>query len=335
MPSSNILSPALKSILVNRLQKALDCFIDTWLSIEPVSHSTLQFQNRGTEQSFFVPKISLKRAQTATQIWYVSAIAFKLTPVIQRPSIEIANQIAQLAQDSSTQLDLSTISTQSEAQAVQIAQQIKIETAPPGWLYLRLDDNLVPWLQWLTDYLPMWMSQCSNSSLNRQSLCPPSGKATTLPHFPAFKIQHAHARSYSLLQLGEPNLIRLNSASRGQPFPQQIVEPHPIPWQRLWTHRGLDAVKTQNIIEWQLILQIIDTLDALTTLDSWNQIAVQNHALRNSQLFQSFHATCQIYGEVAAETPDLAQARLGLSGLTQSLLCWLLQQLGNKAPTEL
>ena len=49
-----------------------------------------------------------------------------------------------------------------------------------------------------------------------------------------------------------------------------------------------------------------------------------------------FDRSCRIWGEVNRQTPELAQARLGLIALTQFLLGWLLQeQMGVSAPVEL
>ncbi|WP_265584623.1 DALR anticodon-binding domain-containing protein, partial [Coleofasciculus sp. LEGE 07081] len=115
----------------------------------------------------------------------------------------------------------------------------------------------------------------------------------------------------------------------------QIVEPNPIPW--LKDDVGADdkplPLRLVHPAEWDLIAQIVDLLDATGALTQVNWV---KRGMALSQAFEEFYRNCRIWGEVMNQDPKLAQARLGLVGMTQIVVRSLLQdQLELFSPVEL
>ncbi|NEO64740.1 MAG: glutamate acetyltransferase, partial [Moorea sp. SIO4G2] len=82
-----------------------------------------------------------------------------------------------------------------------------------------------------------------------------------------------------------------------------------------------------------LIGQLMDLTDYLSGTESKNWLKLASSV---SNAFEQFYRSCRIWGEVKHQTPRLAQARLGLVGVTQVVLRSLLEeQLGVPAPGEL
>jgi hypothetical protein len=82
-----------------------------------------------------------------------------------------------------------------------------------------------------------------------------------------------------------------------------------------------------------LIAQIVDWLDEMSDPEQRNWVKLASAV---SNAFDNFYSSCRIWGEVKTQTPKLAQARLGLVGVTQASLRALLEdQLGIPAPVEL
>jgi hypothetical protein len=188
---------------------------------------------------------------------------------------------------------------------------------------------------------------------------------------PLFGVQYAHARCCSLLRLAHgQGLIKLSDPDF-KTLGWQFVEPNPIPW--LYGDSGMESASMRlrlgHPAERGLIAQVLDAIDHNTArLVKFNAGAPPkspflrgargdrsdpssigndqiNHSTPASALklanalsdgFEKFYSACRIWGEVKTETPQLAQARLGLVGVTQKLLRSLLQhQLGVTAPLEL
>jgi len=150
-----------------------------------------------------------------------------------------------------------------------------------------------------------------------------------------FSIQYAHARCCSLLRLAHrEGLIKLKDLDF-KTHDWQLVEPNPIPW----LNERQEAATTQLILglvhpaERRLIAQILDVSDSIKNLDQLKAVKLANSL---SEAFEGFYSGCRIWGEVKIHALRLAQARLGLVGVTQGLLRSLLQdQLGVSAPVEL
>ncbi len=233
------------------------------------------------------------------QVCYGSAIALKLAQVESQNAMEIATQIVK-----AWPVNLDS------------ASHFRLKVLPPGMIQFQLtDQGLAVWLQ-------------------KFSQMPPSESAfvkfdTVYQTF--FAIQYSHARCCSLLRLADRDrIITLHSSSRETtPTIFSLLTPNPIPW----CDQG-GNLRLVHIAERQLISQLLTTLDARCNCGrqpQWDKLAN-----RLSQAFQDFYAQCRIWGEVKRDTPELAQARLGLILITQSILRFMLQEkLGAIAPPEL
>jgi hypothetical protein len=263
-----------------------------------------------------------------TGVLYRSAIALKLAPLWQLPAFDIANQLTDsLAIISQDGHDL-------------ICLDFSIEVVFPGWIHFRLSDRgLATWLQHLIqDRGAGEAGGVGEVVISPSSTSPPlSPSSPSAPCAPSalFKVQYAHARCCSLLRLAhQQGLIELLDPEFKTPS-WQIIEPNPIPW--LNDDQGMESgqrrLRLGHPAERHLIAQIVDGLDRISNPEPVSGIKPAN-AL--SSAFEKFYSNCRIWGEVKTETPKLAQARLGLVGVTQKLLRSLLQdQLGVTAPVEL
>nr|WP_277875917.1 DALR anticodon-binding domain-containing protein [Chroococcidiopsis sp. [FACHB-1243]] len=148
-----------------------------------------------------------------------------------------------------------------------------------------------------------------------------------------FPIQSAHARCCSLLKMAHEEKI-ITIKSRNCDIISsclQVISPQPIPW--------LSEAKIclHHPSELNLLLESIEVLDALycpdPTRKSLNWLKV---ALNLSQAFQTFYSQCRIWGEVKNQNFNLAQGRLGLVAIAQSVFRILLVEVLNScAPLEL
>lgn len=313
MPLLCILCPALKSILVNRLQKVFDFSGKLQYSVELLN--------------FAVQEFPLNQVQNSDRICYVSAIAFRLAKLRQESAQDIARTITHALQQ-----DGSRPWTEIEPEAFnRIQQSFAIQFADPGWIYFKLThQGLVEWLQILVDYLPKW----NNHFFTNLSLPHPQCSEAPPIHqsLQAFEALYTHARCCSLLRLGtQAGLIQLIQPDVDSARGWQIVFPNPLPWvidQQFWPEQAADR---------RLVDQIVKTLDSLSAFTSptagsqlWKLV------LTLSQAFQSFYASCQIFGETRTNEPALSQMRLGLVSIVQTLLHQLITSgLGLDAPIEL
>jgi len=261
-----------------------------------------------------------------TGFMYRCAIALQLAPLWKLPALDIAYQI------------MASLSTLSQDTG-KIVLDLSVEVIDPGWINLRLSDRtLATWLQHLsTDLLdlPVLRSDSVNGSLSEISggrhKLPPSPPQPTQSSKNLFLVQYAHARCCSLLRLAhQQGLIQLRDLEFKTPS-GQFLKPNPIPW--LNDDYGVTkpmGLRLGRPAERSLIAQILNGVDQMIN-PSHRQGLKLASALSNG--FESFYSSCRIWGEV---NPTLAQARLGLVGVTQVLLRSLLQdQLGFPAPVEL
>jgi hypothetical protein len=321
--------PALKVILVNRLQKSL-------YLCEKAGHlQGVDWGDRANKasQNCWLEKFPINRVQRLDRICYVSAIALKLSQQQSGSSVELAHCIAEdlrlpLPPDTEQRVNVSEPAFSREV-GRQVEGNFTVEVKPPGWIYLSLTDRgLAAWLQGLVEFTDWGDRQPTTST---PSLSPPSTISTisTLPKaIDPFQILHSHARCCALLRSGiRENLIHLHKADRHGYH--HLNHPYSIPWLT-----AEQVLQCQQPLEQQLMGQIIEVMDYL----SEPKPAIPKQwrlAQELSQAFYQFHANCQIFGEVKASGRNLAQARLGLVLICQRLLQRLLQNLQVHAPTEL
>lgn len=250
--------------------------------------------------------LPLKRIQQQQRVLYVSAIALQLSSVLKLPAMDIAHALAEL------------VCHQTDG------QHFTVQVAPPGWIYLELTESyLAAWLQHLTQAPP----ELESRELERKSN--PKSKI----ELSLFAVQYAHARCCSLLQLAHrEELISLKSTDSADSSALWLaMTPLPIPWlneeQKLCLYHW---------DEWGLIDQLCAILDELyCPYPSRQPTNWHKAALSLSQAFQTFYSYCRIWGEVKSQNLPLAQARLGLVLITQSVLRLLLEsKLGVVAPSE-
>jgi hypothetical protein len=281
--------------------------------------------------------IPLNRLPDDTTVLYRSAIALKLAPLWQLPALNLAHQLADclatIHQDTSSQVSL----------------DFRVEVCFSGWIHFYLSDqSLANWLQQLihipalpSDWqdnllLGLPTKEIKNQSLEKLAITRSAQLVKRLQN-PShlFKVQYAHARCCSLLRLAHRQGLLQLSDSECNARNWQIFEPNPIPWlnDHPEVEMGSKRLRLEHWAEWALIHQILDGFDQIYLLDSVSALKLANSL---SKAFATFYSTCRIWGEVKTETPKLAQARLGLVGVTQKLLRSLLEdQLGETAPREL
>ena len=253
--------------------------------------------------------LTLKRIQQQQRVLYASAIALQLSSVLKLPAIDIAHALAEL------------VCHQTDG------QDFTVQVVPPGWIYLELTESyLAAWLQHLTQAPP----ELDLKDLRELGIKSNSKSKIELS---LFAVQYAHARCCSLLQLAHrEELISLKSTDSAHSSALWLaMTPLPIPWlneeQKLCLYHW---------DEWGLIDQLCAILDELYCPNpsrqppNWHKAA-----LSLSQAFQTFYSYCRIWGEVKSQNLPLAQARLGLVLITQSVLRLLLQsKLGVVASSE-
>ena len=286
---SSVKYPALKQLLVERLQAALDLYI--------------------CECGITAPQlkchIRLKQAKQEGQVLYVCAIALQLSKTLNLPPLEIAQALAELVLH---QTD---------------GQYFTVQVVPPGLIYLELTQSyLADLLQYLTQTPPLLCCLTGQGEM---------GKMGEMGD--KFQFQYAHARCCSILQLAHrEELITLQPTDSDTVSALwQIVMPKPIPW------LNSKQICLSHPAQLALISQLLIVLDAFyCPCPSHQSINWHKLALNLSQAFQTFYSQCRIWGEVKSQNIQLAQARLGLVLITQSVLRLLLQDyLGIIAPSEL
>jgi hypothetical protein len=259
------------------------------------------------------PKIKVSWNSKNNQITYIWGIALQLSAVQKLSAMQIATMIIQFIDTRAISHAIShKLSTKNAVGSTAIVTHV----APPGLVYLGLTDFAVgSWLQYLTMNPP---------SIKKYSL--QKNSSISLP----FTLQYTHARCCSLLQLAaQEGLITLKS--RKHTKNAFVVSEHtPISFldsqQRL-----LCRHPTEQVLIKQLLV-LLDNLDNLSTeATHWEKAT-----LNLCQSWQNFYTHCRIWGEVKQNNLLLAQARLGLTSLTQSLLAvFLNDKLDIYAPTEL
>ncbi len=294
---------AIKPLLLQQLQAAIV------LSAQNFGLGTEDFATRDRiHKSIFnlaVPAINnikpevIPLHQVQDEMVYKSALALKLASICLSPALDIAHQLV-----ASLRLNQDTIA--------QPLLDFTVQVFPPGWIYFYLTDKgIAEWLQNLTQIPPM---------LGRQE------EETSQSPINLFPVQYAHARCCSLLRLGhQEGLIKLSPDTK-------VVAPNPIPWLNADNQLCLVHPAEKRLIS--QLLGVLDELSQPSKSDLYSIVVKLAASLSDAML--SFHSSCRIWGEVKTQTPQLAQARLGLVGVTQSVLRLMLQDiLDANAPVEL
>ncbi len=265
-------------------------------------------------------KIPLCQLKNHRGVVYRCTLAFELASVRKLSPGAIARQLVTFLPTLKSDL-----SDQSQL-------DFTVRVVNPGWIDFHLSDRaLAVWLQKLPQTLLFPETDGETGRGGDGEINAP----TTNP----FPIQYACARCCSLLRLGHrQGLIRLNDENFSQSV-WQWVEPEPIPWLKIESEaQGFSSLEGGNFqlvhpAERHLIHQLLGVVEARYSPSqrNWSKIATDL-----SKAMLGFDRSCRIWGEVNRQTPELAQARLGLIALTQFLLGWLLQeQMGVSAPVEL
>jgi arginyl-tRNA synthetase len=263
--------------------------------------------------------VPLHRVSTYNYVCYRSAIALKLSSAWQQTPLDIAHQLT------------AALLTLSQESADAIGINFTVEVLPPGWIIFRLSDRaLAIYLQWcfkITPF-PSVPENYLNEKLQKKGGAGDREKQqqNQLNSDKIFPVQYIHARCCSLLRLAdEQGLIQVLIT---------IIFPNPIPWVEVARESDRESVhlRLTHPAEWELIVQLLDLLDVMSASDCQRWV---KQGLAVSEAYEQFDKSCRIWGEVKIHDLPLAQARLGLIGVTQVVLRSLLEKLGVSAPRAL
>jgi hypothetical protein len=237
----------------------------------------------------------------------------------------------------------------------QVCLDFSIEVVSPGWIQFRLSDrSLANWLQQLIQISPLLSNYENDSLLELQRKGEPGDRETKVKNRDSqeleitpqgqlsersktahtlFQVQYAHARCCSLLRLAHrEGLIELSNLEC-KTSSWQWAKPNLIPWMFDDPESQSRRLRLGHPAERGLMAQLLEGTDRISSLTPASALKL---AQSLSTAFETFYSACRIWGEVKTETPQLAQARLGLVGVTQKLLRSLLEdQLDVTAPPEL
>jgi arginyl-tRNA synthetase len=245
----------------------------------------------------------LSQGRDEKKIIYISGIALQLSKSEKNPPIEIANGI------------VSHISANYD-------KEFTIQVVSPGWIHLEVTQMLLAtWLQSLAVGGAESREEVVGSkvySLQRVSASPSSF---------LFTAQYAHARCCSLVRLAvQEGLIQQRELNLDQAksslvrFLPSILTPNPIPWLNCD-----EKLRFNHPASYRLINELVRVVDKLECPDSGSSVNWEKVAVNLSQAFETFWCQCRIFGEVKTTSPELAQAKIGLVLVTQSVLKFLLE----------
>ncbi|WP_338421583.1 DALR anticodon-binding domain-containing protein [Nostoc flagelliforme] len=213
-----------------------------------------------------------------------------------------------------------------------------IQIVPPGWIHFELTHSaLATWLQSLVVGSGEEAGEQGAGSKGEEfSPLPPAPRPSASFQCPMpnlFAVQYAHARCCSLVLLAHrEGLIKLREpVPNPNPAFWSVISPNPLPWLN-----GDGTLRLNHPDERRLIGELIQVVDNIECPDVSDSVKWEKVALNLSQAFEKFWSNCRIWGEVKINSPELAQARLGLLMATQSVLRFVLEEnLGVFAPLEL
>jgi hypothetical protein len=271
-----------------------------------------------------------------------SPIALQLASRMQQPAMRLGRQILTHVHQQLHPGCSCTIARQLEA---------RLWLQSPGWIYIQCSEQtLATWLQQVLCYPPTRIPQPWAERLS----CPPHSPSPLASQSPnseqLFRIQCAHARCCALLRLAQQE--KLLTLPIIQPSLEPILDPIRlplIPWLDRQQHLRLQLPAERALIN--LLLRfpasLIPQSQVRTTgADQGEQSMLiplplpLTYLCRDAQIWTNhllrFDRESHIFGEVSAQVPALAQARLGLVSATQAVLAFLLGTLlQTDAPIEL
>ena len=252
-------------------------------------------------------QIALRRIDTPTGVVYSSAIALRLAASLGIPSADLAERLAQ-------RWPPSTVDKADWADSL-------LRVTPKHLVQIHLGDRLLA--AWLQQFARPAPSKLPDGSPSRTMGLAPPRSAPFMPARPFlgrcqdkyFEMQAAHARCCSLLAMAERvGLVRFEVQGA---MDSGLAWPAPLPWLK-----AEGTLRTQQPVEQRLIEQLLDNGDALGKVQHRSAIAL---AQSLGRCVYDFDAGCRIFGDVATNQPELAQARLGLVRAAQQTLRWLLE----------
>ncbi|MBD2460975.1 hypothetical protein H6G89_07955 [Oscillatoria sp. FACHB-1407] len=328
-----ILPLALRSLLLQKLQKSILLLINDLLK----DGKTNQGLNALVQTiNLSLQVIPIQLVKPGNRIKYVSAIAPKLSKSLGIPITALAYEIKTRIAN----LDKNPNQCNYHLPLERVWENFTVNVNESGWIYLQLNEvGTAFWVQQLLDSVTE--SDCPTLAQDHTSDDSSFGNFTN-----SFIIQYTHARCCSLLYLAHQEgfvALKNESIDFGATAPQ-ITTPNPFPWLDI-EHR----LRLHHPAEQRLITQCVTTLDCLADMvladrvidainpnvnlndvslshPNLNQQMICKLAQELSLAFQTFYATCRIWGETSRVNLELTQARLGLVALTQMLLRVLLQE---------
>lgn len=308
---------------------------------------TTDWSKIGTQVSYQDIKLKSKSGKDSTLISYTSPLALKLAAKASFDAAQIADCLTCRLND--LQGDCDSLSP-SEDFSPLLWSQFIVQQNELGWIYLDLADvGIAIWLEQLAIVQPHQnksYQQVKSAPVIRQlpfTLAVPQKRPPEMwkPVWPQawsmiWAAQYVHARTSSLLQLAiregllsswaNTEIVCFGRAN------EQISPFYRYPWLD-----EQEQLRLRHPSEWDLIRCFI------TLTDEWadrershtpQQVSRQIDLL--IRCFEQFYRQCLIFGDVAQQQPELAQARLGLVRITQGLMGILLEEgLGVEALTEL
>ncbi len=261
------------------------------------------YLTQGNEKHIIPGRIPLYQGRDINRVLYISGVALRLAKSHNSVPWEIANAIASHIADN-------------------CGEALLVQIVAPGLIHIELThDLLAAWLQ----SVAVGESKSSLNFIGIKSPLPDKGERVK-SHNPSrlFSIQYAHARCYSLILLAHrEGLIKLQeplSANSESWHLGSLVVTEALPW----LNSDDRQLRLHHLAESHLIMQLVKAVDELECAEDAGSVNWEKIGWDLSQAFEAFWCQCRIWGEVKTNSPELAQARLGLIMATQSVLRFLL-----------
>jgi hypothetical protein len=327
--------PSLLQPLVNRVAQAL---VDLGLAAPLVPGAVAAFYLQPGSVSELATA-GLAAGSLASAPWVIrSPIALQLAAKQSITAMELAHQLAHCCNQSLDRLlepafNPNTMKSQ-PSHAVVLNN---------GWLAWPITTVAIAhWLQQLLTTPPQIISP--GAAETRGSI-----DHGQLSAWRQWQLQYAHSRCGSLLQLAQrEGWLELTKVNKHW----QIVAPAQIPWLNLDQGAGQPRLWLQHPAELEILQQLLQFpvslsgqrlswgysqppiealgsgIDCITPISLPNSVARLAGILQLGTSFEMFYRSCQIWGDVRTQTPELSLVRLGLIAVLQPVLELVLNWLG-------